>query len=302
MNPVKVAGLAVLVLFAAPAMAGELLLANGSRVAGELAGDVLMVSTGADLIEVSAEEVGVLTPAEIQLKDGRVIKGSVVGGRLTARTPLGELSIDTAELRAFRAEGFARTSAPGSMPVASARVAPEVAPAPPPAPATPVPAASAAVAPTPASPAPPPADPAGPPASAATPPAPEATEAARAPGNGLPPVSLYQPPPAAEAVSPRPAPALHAAVTTPALPPPTNGRRGILEVIVAEGVLRPNAVHGGQPVGKVQRGERLTYLDSVDRRLRVFNALVFDGGHWVKVRAEDGTVGWLPASTVRDVR
>ncbi|MGH7266662.1 MAG: SH3 domain-containing protein, partial [Candidatus Rokuibacteriota bacterium] len=98
------------------------------------------------------------------------------------------------------------------------------------------------------------------------------------------------------------APSVHAAVTPPELRPPTNGRREVLEVIVAESVLRPNAVHGGQPVGTVQRGERLTYLDSVDRRLRVFNTVVFDGGHWVKVRAEDGTVGWLPASTVREVR
>jgi SH3-like domain-containing protein len=29
---------------------------------------------------------------------------------------------------------------------------------------------------------------------------------------------------------------------------------------------------------------------------------VFDGGHWVKVRAADGTEGWVPAVTVRAVR
>ncbi|MGH7268627.1 MAG: hypothetical protein ACREMB_27745, partial [Candidatus Rokuibacteriota bacterium] len=100
-------GLVALLLFAAPATAGEIVLANGSRVAGELAGEVLMVSTGSDLIEIAAEQVSVLTPAEIHLKDGRVIKGTLVGGRLTARTPLGDLSIDTDELRAFRAEGVA---------------------------------------------------------------------------------------------------------------------------------------------------------------------------------------------------
>jgi hypothetical protein len=34
----------------------------------------------------------------------------------------------------------------------------------------------------------------------------------------------------------------------------------------------------------------------------VLNTLVFDGGHWVKIRAADGTMGWLPAEAVREVR
>jgi hypothetical protein len=29
---------------------------------------------------------------------------------------------------------------------------------------------------------------------------------------------------------------------------------------------------------------------------------VFDGGYWVKVRASDGTEGWIPADNVREVR
>ena len=43
-------------------------------------------------------------------------------------------------------------------------------------------------------------------------------------------------------------------------------------------------------------------VDSIDRRLRILNLLVFDGGHWVKIRLSDGTEGWVPADTVREVR
>jgi hypothetical protein len=43
-------------------------------------------------------------------------------------------------------------------------------------------------------------------------------------------------------------------------------------------------------------------VDSIDRRLRILNLLVFDGGYWVKVRASDGTEGWIPADNVREVR
>ena len=31
-------------------------------------------------------------------------------------------------------------------------------------------------------------------------------------------------------------------------------------------------------------GQQVSYIDAIDRRLRIFNTLVFDGGHWVKVR------------------
>ncbi len=53
-------------------------------------------------------------------------------------------------------------------------------------------------------------------------------------------------------------------------------------------------------VGRDRRGETVTYLDSIDRRLRIFNTVIFDGGHWIKVRAANGTEGWLPASTLRE--
>ena len=49
-------------------------------------------------------------------------------------------------------------------------------------------------------------------------------------------------------------------------------------------------------------GQQVRYVDSIDRRLRILNLLVFDGGHWVKIRLPDGTEGWVPADTVREVR
>jgi hypothetical protein len=52
----------------------------------------------------------------------------------------------------------------------------------------------------------------------------------------------------------------------------------------------------------VESGEHVRYVDSIDRRLRILNLLVFDGGFWVKVRLSDGTEGWVPADTVREVR
>jgi hypothetical protein len=73
-------------------------------------------------------------------------------------------------------------------------------------------------------------------------------------------------------------------------------------VIVRESALYRDAVAIAGRVGRVVQGQLLTYIDSIDRRLRVLNTLVFDGGHWVKIRAADGTMGWLPAEAVREVR
>ena len=74
-------GAVLLVLaLANPGNAGEILFANGSRLDGELANEVLMVSTGSGLLEVSPEQVVLLTQDEIRLKDGRVIRGTLVGG------------------------------------------------------------------------------------------------------------------------------------------------------------------------------------------------------------------------------
>ncbi len=121
--------LALALGLAGPAAAGELRYANGSRLAGDLGPGVLMVSTGSDLVEVSTEQVSALTREEVRLKDGRVVRGTLVGGRLRVQTALGELTVELDELREFRAE------APAAPPVAAApapAAAPAVSPPPPP--------------------------------------------------------------------------------------------------------------------------------------------------------------------------
>jgi hypothetical protein len=99
-----VAILALLLAVPVAVSAGELVLTNGTRIAAELATDVLLVSTGADLVEVAPEQVVLLTPSEIRLRDGRVLAGTLVGGRLRTRTALGELTVRLEDLAAFRAE------------------------------------------------------------------------------------------------------------------------------------------------------------------------------------------------------
>jgi len=75
-----------------------------------------------------------------------------------------------------------------------------------------------------------------------------------------------------------------------------------LEVITSEIPLHRDALANATAVGTIRRGDQVTYLDSIDRRLWILNTLIFDGGHWIKVRAADGTDGWVPASAVRAVR
>jgi hypothetical protein len=267
--------LCTLVALAGPVTAGELVLANGSRIDGELANEVLIVSTGADLIEIAPGSVGVLTPVEVRLRDGRVLRGSLVGGRIKARTALGELAIRVEELQSFRADGFA--GAPATIPPPAAT------------PATPAPAG-----------------PSAPPGAASMEPA--RAEFAGSREAGLPSVTLYQPatsgpqaritpvattPGAAAPVAPS------GSVGTPVERPVPGAR---LEVVSDAGTLHRDAVAAATPVGRVARGEQVMYLDSIDRRLRIFNALIFDGGYWIKVRAADGREGWLPAAAVREVR
>ncbi len=257
----------MLIALAGPATAGELLFANGSRLEGDLANEMIVVSTGADLIEVTPEAIGLLSRDEIRLKDGRVLRGTLVGGRLKARTALGELSVNADELRLFRADGFT-----------------------PPAPAPP-PAVTPVAAPAPVVPAPIPA--AGPPAA----PTPTAAE------SGLPPVTLYQQTPAPSRpptpVSGQPTTVVVSTSGAAVLARPVPGPR--LEVVIEESLLYRDALTNATPIGKVVRGQQVTKMDSIDRRLHIFNLLVFDGGHWVKVRAVDGTEGWLPAATVREL-
>ena len=72
------------------------------------------------------------------------------------------------------------------------------------------------------------------------------------------------------------------------------------EAIGAEVAIYRDALESAPPIGKVVRGEQVAYLDSIDRRIWIRNRLVFDGGHWIKVRAKDGTQGWLPAAMLRE--
>jgi hypothetical protein len=133
--------LALVLGLAGPAAAGELLYANGSRLAGDLGPGVLMISTGSDLVEVPSEQVSALTREEVRLKDGRVVRGTLVGGRLRVQTALGELTVELDELREFRAELPPAPAAVAGAPAMALAAAPPAAPvvSPPPA-TTPAPA------------------------------------------------------------------------------------------------------------------------------------------------------------------
>lgn len=252
--------LVMLVALAAPATAGELVFVNGSRLEGDLANETIVVSTGSDLVELAPETIGLLSPAEIRLKDGRVVRGTLVGGRLKARTALGELAVKADELQLFRADGFTP-------------------PAPPP----------------------------------AAPPPPVVVAAAATPASvesGLPPVSLYQQtPPSSPPATPGASPPATPGASPPAVVASTSGSAVLarlvtgprLEVVIEESLLYRDALTNATPIGRVLRGQQVTYVDSIDRRLQIFNLVIFNGGHWIKVRVPDGAEGWVPAATVREV-
>lgn len=96
------------------AEAGEIVFKNGTRISADLAQEALMVSTGSDLVEVSAAQVAVLTADEIQTRDGRTIRGTVVGGTLRARTTYGELTVALQDLAVFRADPPAAATTPAT--------------------------------------------------------------------------------------------------------------------------------------------------------------------------------------------
>jgi hypothetical protein len=242
-----------LVLIAVPVTAGELRLANGSRLEADLADAMVLVSTGTDVVEVTPETIGLVTPGEIRLKDGRVLHGTLVGGRLRTQTAIGELAVRVEELQSFRAPGFGDGPAPTP--------APAVPDAPPPLVAPPPPAAPVASAPDPA------------------------------------PVSAPQPAPATQPTA------------TPVLVSTTSGPTAVLarpvpgptlEVVVDQSLHR-YALENASPIGRVVRGQTVIKVDVIDRRLHIFNRLILDGGHWIKVRVGDGTEGWVPATSVREV-
>jgi hypothetical protein len=86
-----------------------------------------------------------------------------------------------------------------------------------------------------------------------------------------------------------------------ASPPPVATPPAIrpLEIVAAETAVRRDALHASETVDRAVRGERVSYLDAIDRRLRILNVLVFDGGHWIKVRTPRGAEGWVPADAVQ---
>jgi hypothetical protein len=120
--------LALILAGASVAGAGEFVLANGSRVAGELSNEVLMVSTGSTVIEIMPEEIQELTRQEVRLRDGRVVRGTLVGGRLKANTALGELAIRIEDLEVYRAADAVAAASP---PAGSGAPGPEAGPSPP---------------------------------------------------------------------------------------------------------------------------------------------------------------------------
>lgn len=77
----------------------------------------------------------------------------------------------------------------------------------------------------------------------------------------------------------------------PGRPAPTAIPRCHVEVVASESPLRRDAIGWAPVVGHVVRGETLTFLDFIDRRLRILGRQVFDGGYWLKVRGPRGSVG-----------
>jgi hypothetical protein len=244
----------------APAGAGELLFANGNRLSGDLSSEALLVSTGSGLVEIAPDEVVSLTQGEIQLQDGRVIRGTLVGGQVKARTSLGEIAVKVDELHAYRAS--AQTGTLGQTSAARSAAPPS---------------AAAGIAPAPASP-------------------PAVSPARGDPGisGGLPTMAAYQ-----EGSTARQG---NVGLQKAALTPDSRPSTGRTFEVVGESMLYRDALFGSSRVGHVLAGQQVTYVDSIDRRLRILNLLVFDGGHWVKIRLADGTEGWVPANTVREVQ
>jgi hypothetical protein len=240
------AGSLIALACAAPVSAGELVFANGHRLAGDLANETLMLSTGSGLVEIAPDDVVALSRDEVRLKDGRVIQGTLVGGQVKARTSLGEISVKVEELQSYHA------SEPASTASASA--------------AQPAAATSPST------------------RSAATP-------ANTAVSGGLPTIAAYQSAPPS---------GVQKAVLTPNNR--ASGSEGRMFEVVDDAVLYRDALFSSAKVGRVASGEHVRYVDSIDRRLRILNLLVFDGGFWVKIRLSDGTEGWVPADTVREVR
>lgn len=249
--------------------AGELIFANGTQLAGELSNESLMMSTGSGLVEVAPDEVITLSREEIRLRDGRVIRGTLVGGQVKARTSLGEIAVKVDELQMYRGSPQASESGAGPGQTAAPR-----------------PAASTSV-------------PGSPAATSASPVAVGAGRSDTGIAGGLPTMAAYQQTSNGRQGNGAPPSGVQTAVLTPEprVTPP-----GRTFEVIGESLLYRDALYSSSRVGRVVTGQQVKYLDSIDRRLRILNLLVFDGGYWVKIRLPDGTEGWVPADSVREVR
>jgi hypothetical protein len=261
------------------ASAGELVLANGSRLEAQLPAGLLLVATEAGLVDVAPEAVVLLTPSEILLVDGRVVRGTLVGGHLRARTSLGELAVRVEELESYR------SGAPAARVGAGALGAPGRVPGGRSGDPGPAPVSTGVVAPWPVD-------------------VPAGAELSRyrvSEGEGVGAgLALSQPPqPPAPAALPEGEARRSGTVLAD---PGVGSRAGRRLEVIAEATLYRDAFAAASRVGRVVRGQLVVVVDFIDRRLRILDTLIFDGGYWLKVRASDGTEGWLPAATVRELR
>jgi Bacterial SH3 domain len=246
--------------------AGELIFANGSRIAGELTSEGLMVSTGSGLVEIPPDEVVTLSREEIRLRDGRVVRGTLVGGQVRARTSLGEIAVKVDELATYQSGIQTTQPASGAAQAIASQPPSAVGPSPGVAPAL-----------------------GGPVAAGGTP-----SDTAFV--GGLPTMAAYQDDRQGNAT------ATDSVQTAVLRPDPGSTPHGRTLEVVGESALYRDALFSSSRIGRVGSGQQVRYVDSIDRRLRILNLLVFDGGHWVKIRLPDGTEGWVPADSVREVR
>ena len=192
-----------------------------------------------------------------------------MGGQLKARTSLGEITVKVDELQSYQSGIQASQPASGGPGPAASKPAPAVGPQP---------------------------SVASPPAGSA---AANGTRSDTGIVGGLPTMAAY-----GESQQGRQGSATATdSVQDAAL---TTESRSVLQgrtyEVVGESVLYRDALHSSSRVGRVASGQQVSYVDSIDRRLRILNLLVFDGGHWVKIRLPDGVEGWVPADSVREVR
>ncbi len=296
------AGIALIALTLS-AEAGVVTLKNGTTFQGTPTGEVILVSTGRDLLELLPETIVSLRADEIRLADGRVITGTVVGGRLRFKTDLGEVAVALKDLGEYRQLSSGAPPAPRS-PEPRSAAPPSAKPASPAAVVTPVSPTTTSRSPesqpgaklTPragtATPLPPQAAGSGaallptPPAAQPVPPS-VATSPPQPPASPQPSVKPFSPP---VAVSPAP---------ETSLPAPPGGP--VFRVIASETWLYHEATVQADRVGLVKKGELVTYVDMIDRRLSLMGYLL-DFGRWIKVKTAGGLTGWVEADALEAVR